>query len=191
LGILSWISDQLTILAEAFGESLTEERLHIYAHDLADISREQLQTAFLRARRELTWFPKIAELRNLAGVRVSEQQKTEAEAAWAYVNEFLRKWGVNPMPIYSGGKKITAPALDPRAEYALRRIGGLWALNQVDADRLPFMHRDFCESYLLAPVAEAMQPQLAGKFGDRILAGNVRQLADGMKMEGPPESKKS
>lgn len=58
----------MTILAEAFGESLTEQRQEIYCGGLADISQDNLQTAFRRARYELKWFPKLAELRELAGV---------------------------------------------------------------------------------------------------------------------------
>src|SRR5258708_21840779 len=68
LEFLEWIHDQLTILAEAFGETLTEQRQEIYCGGLADIQQNQLGTAFRRARYELKWFPKLAEIRELAGV---------------------------------------------------------------------------------------------------------------------------
>jgi hypothetical protein len=55
-------------LAEAFGEALTEQRQEIYCGGLAEIDQSLLQTAFRRARYELKWFPKLAELRELAGV---------------------------------------------------------------------------------------------------------------------------
>jgi hypothetical protein len=183
LVILSWISDQLTLLAEGFGEPLTAERVEIYAGGLIDIPQDRLQVAFKRALRELTWFPKLAELRNLAGAKTADQSKVEARAAWDYVNEYLRKWGVDLLPIYSREEKITAPPLDPRIDYALRRIGGLKGLNQVDAESWPFVQRDFCEAYTLAPVAELMAPQLTQQFGDRKLLGNMRQLAEGKTME--------
>jgi hypothetical protein len=118
----------------------------------------------------------------------ADQNKVEADAAWNYVNEYLRKWGVDRLPIYSGGKRITAPRLDARSEYALRRIGGLWALNQIDAESRPFMYRDFCEAYVLAPVAELMAPQLLEQFGDRALVGNVKQLTEAKTMEQQHEA---
>lgn len=175
--VLNWISDQLTLVAEAFGESLTEERIDIYARSLADIPQRSLKDAFGRAIRELKWFPKIAELRELAGVIAVDEEKVEADAAWKYVNEYLRKWGVDLWPIYSGGQKITAPPLKPRLEYAVRRIGGLWRLNQMTDESYPFMYRDFCEAYKLAPLAELSAPRLAQQFGDQVTQ-NVRQLAE-------------
>jgi len=48
------------------------------------------------------------------------------------------------------------------------------------------MYRDFCEAYILAPVAELMTPQLLEQFGDRKLVGNVKQLTEAMTMERQP-----
>jgi hypothetical protein len=85
LELLDWINDQLTILAEAFGETLTEQRQEIYCAGLADIQRDQLNNAFRRARYELKWFPKLAELRDLAGVSRYGQNdgRPGPEEAWA------------------------------------------------------------------------------------------------------------
>ncbi|MGB8785918.1 MAG: hypothetical protein WCD02_22590, partial [Terriglobales bacterium] len=93
------------------------------------------------------------------------------------------KWGVDLMPIYSGGKRIEAPALPPRIAYALRRIGGLCGLNQVTQENRPFMFRDFCEAYNVAPIADSLAPQLADKFP--VLKGQVKQLTDGTSTECP------
>jgi hypothetical protein len=85
LELLDWINDQLTILAEAFGEQLTAERQEIYCAGLGDIQQDRLQTAFRRARYELKWFPKLAELREMAGVlpgAVSDG-RPGPEEAWA------------------------------------------------------------------------------------------------------------
>jgi hypothetical protein len=184
LETLSWISDQLTILAEAFGEPLTAERMEIYVGGLADVSRDCLQVAFGRALRELKWFPKVSELRDLSETKTDEQKKVEAEAAWDHINKYLRKWGVDRVPVYSGGGKwITAPPLEPRLEYALRQIGGLWRLNQVTDESYFFVHRDFCEAYALAQTAELMEPHLLEQFGERRLLGSVRQLTDASKTE--------
>lgn len=83
--LLEWITDELTILAEAFGESLSEQRHEIYCHALADICQDLLRTAFRRARYELKYFPKIAELRELAGVLPNglSDGRPGPEEAWA------------------------------------------------------------------------------------------------------------
>jgi len=193
LEVLSWISDQLTKLAEAFAEPLTEERVVLYAQGLADISMDRLKVSFERALRELTWFPKIAELRRLATCSPEDEKKVEADAAWNYVNEYLREWGADLFPIYSSGKTITPPPLDSRSEYALRRIGGLRSLNLLENERRPFMYRDFCEAYAQAPVAELMAPTLLKQFGQQNLSGTVKQLTEAKTMEckNPEVNKKS
>ena len=83
--LIDWINDQLTILAEAFGEKLTEERQDIYCGSLADLTQQPLDIAFRRARCELKWFPKIAELRELAGAlsNVGDDGRPGPEEAWA------------------------------------------------------------------------------------------------------------
>jgi hypothetical protein len=165
------------MLAEAFAEPLTDERSEIYVRGLADISQEQLRVAFQRALRQLTWFPKLAELRNFAGANSNDEVKVEADAAWAYVNDYLRKWGADLLPIRSGGRETVPPPLDPRVDYALRRIGGFQALNQVDVNRMPFVYRDFCEAYGQAPLAEQMAPRLEQQFGTNKVLGTIRDLA--------------
>jgi len=190
LELLSWISDQLTMLAEAFAEPLTEERMEIYVRGLADIPQDRLRVSFQRALRQLTWFPKLAELRNLAGANTDDEKKVEADAAWTYVNDYLHKWGIDMLPIYSGGKQVTPPPLDPRAEYALRRIGGFQVLNQMDVSRMPFIYRDFCEAYTLAPLVESMAPRLKEQFGADKLLGKVTELAHSKKLE-PHKEKRS
>jgi hypothetical protein len=176
LEVLSWISDQLTMLAEAFAEPLTEERMEIYVRGLADIPQDQLKLSFQRALRELTWFPKLAELRNLAGTNSDAEQKVEAHAAWTYVNDYLQQWGVDRLPLYKNGEQISPPPLDPRAEYALRRIGGFQALNQMDVNRQPFVFRDFCEAYSQAPIADRLAPRLEQQFAPNKMLGTVKKL---------------
>jgi hypothetical protein len=85
LEFLDWINDELTILAEAFGENLTEQRQEIYCHSLADIAQDRLRAAFRRARYELKWFPKLAEIRELAGVLAGgpNDGRPGPEEAWA------------------------------------------------------------------------------------------------------------
>lgn len=82
---LEWINDELTILAEAFGEPLTEQRQEIYCAGLADLDEDRLHVVFHRARYELKWFPKLAELRELAGASPGMQNDARPgpEEAWA------------------------------------------------------------------------------------------------------------
>ena len=80
-----WVINQLTILGEAFGERWTEERQEIYCTSLLDIPQERLRVAFKRACSELKWFPKIAELRELAGFLPGSANdgRPGPEEAWA------------------------------------------------------------------------------------------------------------
>ena len=72
-------------LAVAFGCEITGERLESYAEHLADIPKEKLQQAFWQAGRDLKFFPKIAELRELAGVLpgLPSDGRPGPEEAWA------------------------------------------------------------------------------------------------------------
>ena len=101
-----------------------------------------------------------------------------------FANDYLRKWGVDLMPIYSKGTRNDPPAIPPRIAYALRRIGGPSGLNQVTQENRPFVFKDFCEAYNLAPIADSHAPQLAEKFP--ITEGKVKQLTDGLIAEQLP-----
>jgi hypothetical protein len=161
----------------------------MYAVALGDLSDQAIEHAIKRAICELKWFPKPAELRELAGAAGKDQRSVEAEAAWKFANDYLRKWGVDRMPMFRPGKTIEAPALPPRIDYALRRIGGLRGLNQITEENRPFMFKDFCEAYNLAPIAGTLTPQLASQFGAPLLEGNVKQLTDGRTIERLRETK--
>ena len=175
LELQEWLIEQLGILAVAFGEPITPERLRVYADDLlCDLSREQLNTALIRARQELRFFPKIAELRDLAGMKAKDAQQVEANAAWEYANRYLQRHGVVKYDLDD------RPALPPRIEYALRRIGGLWGLNQITTESYPFKYKEFCEAYELAPTADLLAFQLEEKFpAKQLLGDSQRQLTDG------------
>jgi hypothetical protein len=154
-----WLVDELTILAESLGDTVSPERLRIYVHDLSDdLTREQLEIALERARRESRFFPKIAELRSFAGVDNEQQTKVEAEAAWQLCLDFLSRYGL----VRYGDEP--RPSLPRRVAYALRRIGGLRALNELDDRARPFAFRDFTEGYEQYPIAEQMAAQLDAAF---------------------------
>lgn len=83
--ITDWVLKEIAALGEAFGEALTAERQAIYAEALADIPVDRLRRAIRTAVRELKWFPKIAEIRELAGTssEVSSDGRPGVEEAWA------------------------------------------------------------------------------------------------------------
>ena len=80
-----WIVEQLTLLAIALGDAVTPERLETCAEDLADISREALAAAFLRARREYEYpkLPPVSYIRKLAGAGPLADGRLGPEEAWA------------------------------------------------------------------------------------------------------------
>jgi hypothetical protein len=77
--------DEITALGEAFGEALTAERQAIYVTALADIPIDQLRQAIRAAIQDLKWFPKVAELRELAGALSGtlNDGRPGPEEAWA------------------------------------------------------------------------------------------------------------
>jgi hypothetical protein len=78
-----WITNQVSVLAVMFGVDVTEELFEMYTEHLADIPKEQLQQAFWKASRDLKFFPKIAELRELALLRALNDGRPGPEEAWA------------------------------------------------------------------------------------------------------------
>jgi len=166
------IIQQLTILAEAFGETMTTARLKIYAAELADLTAEQLAVAFKRARHECRFFPKIAELRELAGAVSPENAAgVEAEAAFQSVIRTLEREGVD----------FGISHLPKRTQYAVRHCGGLRLFNQrVDQRSYAFLQRDFVEGYKSFTAYKAMVPELSEK-GILALPQPVRLYIEGKK----------
>ena len=66
----------------------------IYSESLCDLSDDQIRQSVGRAIRELKFFPRVAELRDLAGVAAKDTRNVEAEAAWKWANDYLRKWAL-------------------------------------------------------------------------------------------------
>ena len=85
---------QLDLLAEAFNEPLTANRLMVYVMALSDLSAAQLNHGLNRAVRELTFWPRPAELRELCtGIRARKSDTLPADEAWKWVMTYLdRHW---------------------------------------------------------------------------------------------------
>src|SRR5439155_26133053 len=166
-----WLVDQLTVLAEALGEcgeKVSPQRLQIYAGDLADLDQRQLEFGFRRARTELKFFPKISELRELAGVPKQEQcNEAEAYSAFQSVIRHLERNGID-----AGVRSLTW-----RMQYAVRQCGGLATFNNRLADKtFPFLQRDFWDAYNRAPIAETLACELGSSLG-------LKQLAEGKSIQ--------
>jgi hypothetical protein len=150
--LLGWLAEQVTILAEAMGESMTPARLKIYAGDLADIERPQMEIAFSRARCELRFFPKICELRELAGEGEKQQADAEARAAWDQLIQFVGKFVSND--IYGnygpehGWHAKSFPRLSDRILDCVRRTGGWKTYACMSNDDFPFQQKRFFEEFL-------------------------------------------
>lgn len=123
----------LVILTEAFGVELSEGLSTVYLEVLSDLDDAAFRRACTRAVRELKWFPKAAELRELAGATTEKQV---AEAAWLQVLLCLQrraKWA----------------ELEPDALRALRAIGGSSMVRQADDNRgLGPLRARFVDVYL-------------------------------------------
>lgn len=146
-----WIAEQLTILAEAFGESLTSQRLKIYVADIGDIPAERLNVAFQRARRELRFFPKVAEILDLADVGHRQPEDAEARAAWDEVMKFVPKYVSND--VYGnygpehGWHPRTYPKLCDRILDTVRRTGDWSVYSRMTDEDFPFVQKRFLQEY--------------------------------------------
>jgi hypothetical protein len=138
-------------LAEAFGETLTPVRLKIYVRELSDIEPDSLASAFNRACRECKFFPRIAELRELAGMGVKQSQDAEARAAWDLAVDFANRYVQSDIhggyEVHQGCRSTPPPQLSQRLEDSVRRSGGWRAFKTMTADDFPFLQKRFIEEY--------------------------------------------
>lgn len=164
-------------------QPLTEDQADIHMEEWAAIAEEvgfETLAAAVRdvMRNDTEWFPSVKAIRERAGLKEAQMVAVEAGEAWDFVQRHLREWGSDGMPQWCrGGVMREPPALPRRIDYAVRQLGGLWAINQVTNASLPFMRKDFIEAYKMAPVAEQMQPQLRASLQGKKLASDLKQLA--------------
>lgn len=152
----------MTILAEALGEQITTARLRIYVEMLSDISQPGLAEGFRRAHRELRFFPKIAELRQLAGECRAESEDAEARAAWDQVNQFVGKYvGSDPWGNYGPehGWYRPFPKLPDRILACVRRCGGWRTFACMTNEDFPFVQKRFFEEFKAWSAVESIAAQ--------------------------------
>jgi|SRR5262249_24475959 len=87
---VEWRTKQLLALAEVFREPLTAECMAMYVESLSDMTDNQIRVSIGRAVRELKWFPKPAELRELAGANAEQQDQAELARPGKYLPRLFR-----------------------------------------------------------------------------------------------------
>jgi hypothetical protein len=147
---------------------MDDQANEVYIVALADLSDEQFQRATMRAIRELKFFPRPSELRELSGIgNPKEQLDAEAHAAFQAVITSLERRGVD----------AGIPHLPDRTQFAVRQCGGLYQFNtrlqvQYGDDENPghvesrsaiFLQKEFIEAYRAYDVHKAILPQLTEK----------------------------
>jgi hypothetical protein len=149
--LFRWIGEQLTVLAELFGESVTAARLKAYSANLVDLDLSQLEMAFLRASRDLKFFPKVGELRELAGAGLM-QLEAKAHAAWDTVMDFCNRYVHSDIHggyvVDQGCRLLPPPRLEQRILDCVRLCGGWRGFKTADDGDRPFLKKEFIEEYL-------------------------------------------
>lgn len=88
------ILEGLCWLAEAYAEPLTPARVKVYTMALSDLSPQELSIGFNRAIREQKFWPRPAELKELAtGNAAIMVGKLAVDEAWEWVNQYLSLFG--------------------------------------------------------------------------------------------------
>ncbi len=124
----------------------SEAMLQVYFLALADLTPDQMQTAVLRAIRELPRMPRPAELRELAGVNVAED--TKAVEAWSDVQ---RAVAIGPYKWIDFG--------DQRINATIRSMGGWpnFLESFGDAESEKWARHNFLKAYLT--VGDRLSPE--------------------------------
>lgn len=156
----SELSERLATLAEVFGETLTAARIDLYVEYLSDLPFDRLRAALLAAPLKLRFFPKIVELRELAGIEAGED--AVAEAAWILMVRYIQEHYHPDLGIHgywSGGVYHAPPKLDERSAIALRACGGPSRLcaavnSENDESEYGWVKKEFLASWKRAPAIE-------------------------------------
>lgn len=137
-------SAEITRTAEAFGAEMSPGRIVTYFDDMSDLSLDAVIGALAYARRSLTFFPKIAELRRYAEGSIDDR----AELAWRTFVDVIRFHGSMPsLQVYDGA-----------IAYAIECMGG-WLVacekvGQSSPEMVANYEKHFKNSYRLGAVRD-------------------------------------
>jgi hypothetical protein len=121
-------------VAVAMAESLTPERIDVYFADLADVPLAAVEAACAAARRTRTFFPKVAELRALAGCAPPDVGLVEA-----LLCEHMRGIG-----------NWRKPPEDPFLKLVVQRLGGYRAACEMPGSQRIFAIRALLPGAIVA-----------------------------------------
>lgn len=176
------LNEWLTTFGEAFGVQVSTARRKIYFHALqGDMTVDELNVACERALKSCRFFPSVAEI---LCQKVSEEKdgnQLEAERAWDQLQGHIARWGSDGVPLYSGGKVIKRPPLDPATEWATRQCGGIQQVAHLSSTSFPFARRDFISFYqrfkqtdgLQLTVGKAEATKLLQKYAPKLFEAKV------------------
>src|ERR1035438_3804216 len=89
------IVDNIGALAAAYDHPLTAEGIDAYARALMDLSPDELHHGFNRAIRELKFWPRPSELREMCtGCAAAMTDKLRIDAAWNWIHQYITMFGV-------------------------------------------------------------------------------------------------
>lgn len=156
------VAKSLGIAAEVFNEALSDLRVEAYLEALADLDGPVLVAAIREAVRTKTFFPKPAELREIACGKPEDR----ADLAWVRLQRAFGVVGYYGQPDFSD---------DPALELAVKALGGWKAACSIEADQASYTAALFKRTYLAGERRHT---------ADRLLLGPGLQV--GLLGEGEP-----
>jgi len=125
-------SKMMVALGEVFDKKITHELLEIYWRILEHLSMEKLQEVFDRALRTCRFFPKPAELLELANGNIDAQ----AELAWNMLLKAIK-----------AGAHVSVIFEDGHIADVVQSMGGWENVCSWTIGELKYRHREFCDAY--------------------------------------------
>ena len=142
------LREWLTIFGEIYRQEVTATRMRVYRMALEQkLTAEQLELACQLATETCNFFPTPAEILSAVKTQVNDQESLDGERAWENFQEYILRWGTDRTPLFSGGRVIYPPDLDPATEYALRQVGGVHYVGRLPEDQVFWVRKNFLESY--------------------------------------------
>ena len=164
------LTQGLLRLQKYFLIELKDEVLEIYIEELSRYNPEQLQIIFSRVIRKCKFFPRIAEIEELAGNAGSKQiaqQTSRAHEAFEEACSMMRKIGSYRTPDF----------IDPLIPAVIKnRFNGWIKFGQTEVN--DWMRKAFVEEYrALSEVEELPSIELEGMHQRKQLCGGIKQIA--------------
>jgi hypothetical protein len=138
------IIDNLTLLAVAYNEPLTPERIEVYTLALAGLTPEQLHHGFNRAIRELKFWPRPAELLEMCtGCASAMTDKLTIDLAWNWTRNYIEAFEVPPQRLWKlqgveyHGDTIDGAIRRKRSGEKLAMTAPYYALSLLEVPPLP------------------------------------------------------